>query len=194
MNINAQKNHLRKEAKEKRSSVENKEELSEKIGEKLFSLESYKNCKKLFAYFSYPQEVSTKRIIEKALADGKKVALPRCENENKMTYYYIESETELEEGNFNGILEPKPNGEKAFPDEETLVIVPALAFGKDGSRLGHGMGFYDRFLARGNFKTVGLCFGKLLFSALPEDEFDRRVSLVITENEIICAEKTAPQK
>ncbi len=194
MNINAQKNRLRKEAKEKRSSVENKEELSEKIGENLFSLESYKNCKKLFAYFSYPQEVSTKRIIEKALADGKKVALPRCENENKMTYYYIESETELEEGNFNGILEPKPNGEKAFPDEETLVIVPALAFGKDGSRLGHGMGFYDRFLARGNFKTVGLCFGKLLFSALPEDEFDRRVSLVITENEIICAEKTAPQK
>lgn len=194
MNINAQKNYLRKEAKEKRSSVENKEELSEKIGENLFSLESYKNCKKLFAYFSYPQEVSTKRIIEKALADGKKVALPRCENENKMTYYYIESETELEEGNFNGILEPKPNGEKAFPDEETLVIVPALAFGKDGSRLGHGMGFYDRFLARGNFKTVGLCFGKLLFSALPEDEFDRRVSLVITENEIICAEKTAPQK
>ena len=194
MNINAQKNLLRKEAKEKRSSVENKEELSEKIGENLFSLESYKNCKKLFAYFSYPQEVSTKRIIEKALADGKKVALPRCENENKMTYYYIESETELEEGNFNGILEPKPNGEKAFPDEETLVIVPALAFGKDGSRLGHGMGFYDRFLARGNFKTVGLCFGKLLFSALPEDEFDRRVSLVITENEIICAEKTAPQK
>ena len=194
MNINAQKNLLRKEAKEKRSSVENKEELSEKIGENLFSLESYKNCKKLFAYFSYSQEVSTKRIIEKALADGKKVALPRCENENKMTYYYIESETELEEGNFNGILEPKPNGEKAFPDEETLVIVPALAFGKDGSRLGHGMGFYDRFLARGNFKTVGLCFGKLLFSALPEDEFDRRVSLVITENEIICAEKTAPQK
>lgn len=194
MNINAQKNRLRKEAKEKRSSVENKEELSEKIGENLFSLESYKNCKKLFAYFSYPQEVSTKRIIEKALTDGKKVALPRCENENKMTYYYIESETELEEGNFNGILEPKPNGEKAFPDEETLVIVPALAFGKDGSRLGHGMGFYDRFLARGNFKTVGLCFGKLLFSALPEDEFDRRVSLVITENEIICAEKTAPQK
>lgn len=194
MNINAQKNRLRKEAKEKRFSVENKEELSEKIGENLFSLESYKSCKKLFAYFSYPQEVSTKRIIEKALTDGKKVALPRCENENKMTYYYIESETELEEGNFNGILEPKPNGEKAFPDEETLVIVPALAFGKDGSRLGHGMGFYDRFLARGNFKTVGLCFGKLLFSALPEDEFDRRVSLVITENEIICAEKTAPQK
>ena len=194
MNINAQKNRLRKEAKEKRSSIENKEELSEKIGENLFSLESYKNCKKLFAYFSYPQEVSTQRIIEKALTDGKKVAIPRCENENKMTYYYIESETELEEGNFNGILEPKPNGEKAFPDEETLVIVPALAFGKDGSRLGHGMGFYDRFLARGNFKTVGLCFGKLLFSALPEDEFDRRVSLVITENEIICVEKTAPQK
>lgn len=194
MNINAQKRRLRKEAKEKRSSVEKKEELSEKIGEKLFSLESYKNCKKLFAYFSYPQEVSTKRIIEKALKDGKRVALPRCESENKMTYYYIESETELEEGNFNGILEPKKNGEKAFPDEETLVIVPALAFGKDGSRLGHGMGFYDRFLARGNFKTVGLCFGKLLFPALPEDEFDRRVSLVITENEIICAEKTVPQK
>ena len=190
MSINEEKNALRKNVKTVRTSIENKALLSEMIAEKLFSLECYKNCKNLFAYFSYPQEVSTRLIIEKALFDGKRVALPRCEGEHEMSFYYIESDRDLEEGTFKGIFEPKETAEKAFSNEETLILVPALAFGKNGSRLGHGKGYYDRFLALNKGTAAGLCFEKLLFSSLPEDGFDRRVSLIITEKEIIFSNKT----
>ena len=194
MNINEEKNRLRKNAKAIRSSLENKEDLSGEIAKKLFSLDCYKNCESLFAYYSYPQEVSTKRIIEKAFFDGKRIALPRCESESEMSFYYIESDSVLEAGKFKGIFEPSKNAEKAAANEKTLVLVPALAFGKDGSRLGHGKGFYDRFLAFFKGETVGLCFSKLLFGSLPEDEFDRRTSLVITENEIIRTGFAVQQK
>ncbi len=194
MSINEEKERFRKTAKAVRASIENKEETSEQIAKKLFSLECYKNCESLFAYFSYPQEVSTKRIIEKALFDGKKVALPRCESESKMSFYYIESDSVLENGKFKGILEPKETGEKAFFCKNALILVPALAFGKNGSRLGHGKGFYDRFLPSFKGERIGLCFSKLLFDSLPEDEFDLRVSLVITENEIIRTAFAVSQK
>lgn len=194
MNVDEEKNRLRKAAKAVRASIEKKEETSEKIAQKLFSLEEYKNCTGLFAYFSYPGEVSTKHIIEKALSDGKKVALPRCETESEMNFYYAENISSLESGKFKGILEPGKTAEKASANEKTLILVPALAFGKNGSRLGHGKGYYDRFLSKSEGKTAGLCFEKLLFPSLPEDGFDRRVSLIVTENEIIRTEKTVPQK
>lgn len=194
MSIDEEKSLLRKNIKTVRSSIKNKENLSRIIGEKLFSLDCYKNCENLFAYFSYQQEVSTKLIIEKAILDGKKVAFPRCESEHEMSFYYAESLSELEKGKFQGIFEPKETKEKAFSNEKTLILVPALAFGKNGSRLGHGKGYYDRFLALSKGISAGLCFEKLLFSALPEDDFDRRVSLIITENEIIRTEKPVSQK
>ena len=122
MQINKEKQKLRKKAAALRSSVGAKDALSRKIAEKLFSLDVYLSCEKVFAYFSYSQEVQTEFIIEKALADGKKVALPRCESSGAMSFYYIESAAGLEKGTFKGILEPKANAEKAEADEKTLVI------------------------------------------------------------------------
>ena len=191
MQIKEEKQKLRKKAAALRSSVGAKDALSRKIAEKLFSLDVYLSCEKVFAYFSYSQEVQTEFIIEKALADGKKVALPRCESSGAMSFYYIESAAGLEKGTFKGILEPKANAEKAEADEKTLVIVPALAYGRDGTRLGHGMGYYDRFLSVCRGKTIGLCFEKCLFKTLPQDGFDRPVSVIITENEILSGSKAA---
>ena len=191
MQINKEKQKLRKKTAALRSSVGDKDVLSRKIAEKLFSLDAYLSCEKVFAYFSYSQEVQTEFIIEKALADGKKVALPRCESSGAMSFYYIESAAGLEKGAFKGILEPKANAEKAEADEKTLVIVPALAYGRDGTRLGHGMGYYDRFLSVCRGKTIGLCFEKCLFKTLPQDGFDRPVSVIITENEILSGSKAA---
>lgn len=184
MQLIEEKERLRKKASELRTSVENKEALSRIIAQKLFSLDDYVTCEKVFAYFSYSQEVQTKLIIEKSLGDGKRVALPRCESQGKMSFHYLESSDSLEAGSFKGILEPKESSEKAEADEKTLVIVPALAFGRDGTRLGHGMGYYDRFLSSFKGKAVGLCFGKCLFETLPQDRFDFPVPIIITENEI----------
>lgn len=191
MQINKEKQQLRKKALALRGSVEDKDALSRRISEKLFSLDIYLSCEKVFTYFSYSQEVQTKFIIEKALADGKMVALPRCESSSKMSFHYIKNTDSFEEGAFKGILEPKADAEKAETDEKTLVIVPALAYGRDGTRLGHGMGYYDRFLSSCRGKAIGLCFEKCLFETLPQDGFDCPVSVIITENEILSGTKTA---
>ena len=191
MQINEEKKLLREKAAALRSAVENREELSEKIAQKLFSLDAYLSCNQIFAYFSYGCEVQTKLIIEKALSDGKKTALPRCEKSGAMSFHYIKNKSDLKEGVFKGIFEPKADCEKAVLNKKTLVLVPALAFGRDGTRLGHGMGFYDRFLSGFTGKTVGLCFETSLFETLPQDENDIPVLLIITENEILSGKNAA---
>lgn len=183
--MSEEKAALRKLYKEKAELIQNREGLSAKIAERLFALDEYKDCPLIFAYFSLPTEVSTKLIFEKAKNDGKKIALPRCEEAgNKMSFFPFESEDDLSNGRFGSILEPK-GAEPVFAQESTLLLVPALAFGKNGSRLGRGMGFYDRFLSSFKGKTVGLCFEECLSQALPEEDFDRRVRIIITENETL---------
>lgn len=184
--MSEEKAALRKLFKEKTALIQNKEQLSAKIAERLFALEEYKCCDCVFAYFSLPFEVLTVSIIERSRKDGKAVALPRCEKEgNAMHFYPLEGEVSLEKGRFAGILEPKENQPKAQATERTLILVPALAFGKNGSRLGKGMGFYDRYLSKSKGISVGLCFEKNLAESLPENGLDRRVDIIITENETL---------
>ena len=184
--MNVEKNALRKLFKEKAVLLENKNELSERIALRLSGLCEYRNCSSVFAYFPLSWEVSTIPIIERAIKDGKRVALPRCnEKGNEMRFYYFSGFDELENGRFKGIFEPKKTLEEAVADESTLCLVPALAFGENGSRLGKGMGFYDRFLSSFKGKTAGLCFESCLAVSLPETELDRRVQLIITENKTL---------
>lgn len=184
--MSCEKAALRKFYKEKAALLENKEALSQKIAARLFALDEFKNCSLLFAYYSLPSEVSTEPIIKRAKENSKPVALPRCaKSGNEMCFYLLQNENELEAVRFKGIFEPKTSLQKAVCDEESLLLVPAVAYGKNGSRLGKGMGFYDRFIASFKGKTVGLCFESCLDNALPETAFDKRVQIVITENETL---------
>lgn len=184
--MSKEKSALRRLYKEKTALIQNKEQLSSKIAERLFALDEYKSCDCVFAYFSLSSEVSTASIIKKAREDGKAVALPQCEKEgNAMHFFLTEKESELEVGRFKGIFEPKKGLTQAQATEKTLILVPALAYGRNGSRLGKGMGFYDRFLAESKGVPVGLCFEENLAEALPETVLDRRVEIIITENETL---------
>ncbi len=185
MTAKEEKAKFRTVAKAARAAVENREKKSRAIAKKLLTLPCFENCETLFAYYSYPQEVSTKAIISFAFGAKKRVALPRCEENGEMRFLFVENETDLERGAFEGVLEPKEGKAIARATKTSLAVIPALAFGKDGSRLGHGGGYYDRFLSNFDGTAVGLCFGDCLFETLPQDDFDRRVSLVVTENEII---------
>lgn len=184
--MNGKKATLRKFFKEKAAMIKNKDERSEKIAIRLFELTEYKNCNCIFAYYSLASEVSTRAIITQSKNCGKKTALPRCaEFGNEMSFYFTEDENALFEGRFKGIYEPPDDFQKAQSDESTLLLVPALAYGRNGSRLGKGMGFYDRFLSSFAGKSVGLCFEDCLENALPETAFDKRVQIIITENETL---------
>ena len=79
---------------------------------------------------------------------------------------------------------PEDSAEELTPDMADMMLVPAAAFGKDGSRLGRGGGFYDRYLAGFTALTVGVCRDVFFFDSVPCEAHDRTVDVIVTEKEI----------
>ena len=178
------KSELRKKFRAVRNSVSDRDFLSDKIAENLFDSDLYKNADAVFCYWAVDSEVQTKSIIKKALADQKKVALPKCTDKNgNMTFYYINSLSDLIEGMY-GIMEPPECFAADVGNENSICIVPALAFDSEGYRLGYGKGYYDRFLSIFSGISIGVCFQECLTQALPRNEFDKKVNYIITDKNI----------
>ena len=136
-------------------------------------------------------ETGTRKLLEKLLREGKRVALPRVVMDGKnsqekgpwMDFFEIRSMDDLEEGAFH-ILEPGGHCPKA--DWRTApVLVPGMAFTPDGRRLGKGGGYYDCFLEREpDHETLALAYGFQMVETLPGEEHDRPVDMVITPEQI----------
>lgn len=163
-------------------SQEIKDRYDEAITDQVMRLWQYKRQSVLLIYVSTPIEVDTLRIIQCALNDGKRVAVPRCiPNTRNMEFYYIRSLQDLEPGSF-GVLEPNPNPANLYKESEGgLCIVPAFSYDWRGFRLGYGKGYYDRFLSRFEGNMVGICYSECVQRSLPHGRFDRPVELLVTE-------------
>ena len=163
-------------------SVQDKLSLDQKVFERVLRLNQYATAQLLLVYVSTAIEVDTKMLIEKALADGKRVGVPRCvPGTREMECYEIHSLDELEPGTF-GVLEPNPNPEKLLPqDPGGLCIIPGLCFDNFGYRLGYGKGYYDRFLSGYTGVTVGICYSSCVRGSLIHGRFDRPVELLVTD-------------
>lgn len=147
---------------------------------KLLSLPRYLSADTVFAYASVGREVSTKRLLERVLNDGKRLALPQTLSGGKMVFRSVTALTELKAGRY-GIPEPDEKAAELVPKNGDIMIVPALCCDKSGGRLGHGAGFYDRYLEAHSAYTVCLCRKKLLLDAVPIDKNDVPVKLVLTD-------------
>lgn len=152
------------------------------IAGRVTALWQYKRCRQLLTYVSTPIEVDTLEIIRRALADGKKVAVPRCvPGTRDMEFYWINGVEELEPGTF-GVLEPRPDPKRKVTDfSNGLCLVPALCYDWRGYRLGYGKGYYDRFLAGFGGHMIGVCYSDCIRRKLPHGRFDRPVELLVTD-------------
>ncbi|MGN0459088.1 MAG: 5-formyltetrahydrofolate cyclo-ligase [Eubacterium sp.] len=181
------KGELRQKCLSLRKELKNKTELDEKIISNLLNSDLYKNAQTVLSYASLKNEIDTDCLISTALKDGKRVCVPLCESkEGIMSFYYINSLDELSVGMF-GIREP--NAQKcvrAEKFENALIVLPGLAFDLNGNRLGYGKGYYDRFLQIHPLNSVGLCYNSLIVDYIPTDEYDQRVSNIITDSRIIA--------
>ncbi|MGL5268485.1 MAG: 5-formyltetrahydrofolate cyclo-ligase [Spiroplasma sp.] len=136
-------------------SFEQREQWNESIFQQ-FSSSSYFQDYHVFAlYYSLPYEVDTIKIIEFLLENNKKVALPRMSNQN-LEFYYINSLSELVVDNPWNIFQPKNSNKIAKVKDLDLIVLPLVAFNKNYYRLGHGKGYYDRYLSKSNLKTLKL--------------------------------------
>ena len=195
------KREARQRAREIRDGMTPAEiaEASRQITQKVLALPQFREARVIMSYVSMEREPDTREILRAAMAAGKRVLIPRCLDREHMEAVPFEGFEKLRPGRM-GILEPADDrnkvggGKKDEADlaegateertlEPELILVPCVAATRDGKRLGHGAGYYDRFLAGRPGKRVCLCFGKLLMDDLPVGERDERMDLVITEDQ-----------
>lgn len=138
----------------------------------------YQSADRILAYMPIRREVDIRGILEQSLRDKKALYLPKVQGK-EMQFYQVKDLQMLHPGAY-GILEP----EESIPLDEPkgLMLVPGVAFSKDGFRIGYGGGFYDRYLCEKNqIVTVGVCYEQQLCSQLTPEVFDQPVDMVVTE-------------
>ncbi len=144
---------------------------------------------KIMVYVSVPGEVSTRKLLDEFL-NKDSVWIPRCHGD-ELEAVSIRSLDNLRLGMF-GIPEP-PRSLLPLPEPRSLdvVVVPGVAFDRNGRRLGRGKGFYDRFLSRlGETPLrVGLAFDAQVVDELPQSEHDQSVDVVITETSLYLSSR-----
>jgi 5-formyltetrahydrofolate cyclo-ligase len=152
---------------------------SKTIQEFVIKSKEFETAKVVGTYYALGSEVTTELIIKRAKILGKKIALPRVE-EDKITFYELSSMKSLIRSRF-GILEPSPYEQMSDID---ILIVPGIAFDKKGNRLGYGMGFYDRLLSCKRTFSIGLAYSFQLLENLPHDKYDKRLDAIASEDGI----------
>ena len=183
--IHLKKKKLREEILKKLHSIskEKKEKKVKALKKKLFSLEEFKKAKCVMFYVSKHYEVDTHEMIDESIAMGKKVVVPITLKEEKTLKpsELKDREKELTKSHY-GIHQPGEEHIRPVPLEEVdLMVVPGLAFDRRGHRLGHGGGYYDRFLekAPSEIFTVGLAFDFQVGDELPVHITDIPVDKVL---------------
>ena len=173
------KKELRRSIRERKRAMTEEEIVSrsEKLAELFYASDAYQNAKTIYGYLPYNQEVRTVPMLERALRDGKRVAVPKCYGD-EMKFIFMEDLSKVEKGYANI---PEPIADEPVADDTTaLVLMPGLAFDPQGHRCGYGGGFYDKFLAaEPEHPTLALCYEFQMLPHLETEEHDIPVDYVL---------------
>jgi 5-formyltetrahydrofolate cyclo-ligase len=179
-----EKRMLRKEMlnKLKMQGEEGTKQKSAQIRSSLFGQKEWVDAKVIGTTISLTYEVDTRVIIEEAWGQGKVVVVPKCNPKTReMTFYRITSFDEVEES-YSNLLEPIVEKTIAYMAREIdLLILPGVAFTRDGWRLGYGGGYYDRYLSAFFGKHVALAYECQMVKKMPINSYDKKMMKVITE-------------
>jgi 5-formyltetrahydrofolate cyclo-ligase len=168
------------------------------ITERLLQLPEYRQAGTVLGYMNFGAEYASELWIQRVLADGKKLVLPRVNHHTSQLDLYRVDDPEIQlEAGLWGIREPiVERCEKlVMLNEVEFALLPGVAFSRDGARLGYGRGFYDKLLARMTIQPalVAAAFGLQIVEQIPQESTDVKVEWVITEQETIaCSENVNP--
>ena len=137
---------------------------------------------RIAAYVPVGTEPGSVDLLEMLRVGGTTILLPVTRPADLLDWAVYEGPQRLSRGRF-GLREPVGArlGIAALADVE-LVLAPALAVARDGTRLGRGAGYYDRALAHVDpaLPVVALLHDGELVASLPADPWDRRMSAAVT--------------
>lgn len=163
--------------------IQKEEERSRKskiIEEKLFKTNIFKKAKRVMFYISFGGEVNTQNMINRAQSLGKIISVPVCKKNRIMRPCILKKRPNFKKGPY-GIWEPAM---KRFLGLRylDLVVVPGVAFDRQGRRLGRGKGYYDSFLKKlpKNAASIGLAFDFQILPTIPTTPTDIKVQRVIS--------------
>ncbi len=175
-------------ARRRQMSPQERRAKSALVAERVAGLGVIRPGATLCFYLATNEEVDTRSLVARALADGCRVVVPRVAAEGRLELYAIEDiEADVEIGAF-GVEEPSAGA--AGPIEAEAVecfIVPGVAFDPSGHRCGSGRGYFDRLLASRSPGSViaALAYECQLQPALPADEHDIPMDFICTEKRVL---------
>lgn len=178
--IQLRKKEIRHEVRLRKKQVtkEEQEIVGMQIYEELIRTKEFQEANSISIYVAYNQEVPTRLIIEKALELGKEVASPIVEH-GEIEFYRYESFDSLQQSQY-GILEP--NKELGIVSDNSLVIMPGVAFDEQRNRIGYGGGYYDRYMMRNShLKTIAIAYDFQVYEQLDCEEKDYRPQKILTQ-------------
>lgn len=162
---------------------------SREICRRLLSLPQYAGAQDIFVYLPMPGEVCTHAFIAAAEAQGKRLSYPVCLRPGEMVAGRAHPK-DMERNRYGG-MQPMAGRYVAIdPQALQLAIVPGLAFDPACNRMGHGAGYYDRFLCRAGagLVKIGVCFAFQMVQALHAQPWDVPMDLVVTEKRLYSRE------
>ena len=172
----------RDEARMLRKAVpkETRSAWSRDIAQYVLAWEAYQHAETVMAYMSIGSEVETAGLLQAVLADGKRLALPRCEGSGIMHAKEVQGLDGLQRGTL-GIFEPPRDAPTVHRADMDIVLVPGLLFDRQGNRMGQGAGYYDRFLSGFQGTTCGLAFSVQVVDNLSPKPHDIPICALVTE-------------
>lgn len=150
--------------------------MSEQVIGRLARHPLFQKAQVVCLYSSLPDEVATHHLLDD-IRDTKRVLLPTVVGDD-MEFHEYTSTSVVVKSDY-GIMESQGPLYTDYSKID-LVVVPGMAFDKEGNRLGRGRGYYDKFLTKVDAHKVGVCFPFQLVDHVPHDEHDIRMDEVIT--------------
>jgi 5-formyltetrahydrofolate cyclo-ligase len=167
---------------------QNASDKSKEIVDKLKLMKEYEECKTVFIYMDFKNEVKTLDLIRVMIKEKKRVIIPYTDVLNTVIIpvELKDLDKDLKISPY-GYLEPKE--EKIIPVEPAefdLIIVPGVVFDKKFNRIGFGKGYYDRILAkkRNDVKAIAIAYEFQVLDEIPSEEHDIKMDIIITEKNI----------
>jgi 5-formyltetrahydrofolate cyclo-ligase len=195
MNMQAMKQTLRQSIIAARLGIAPAERsrLNNMVAARIVQLEAYRTAITVLGYMNFGAEFAADIFVQQALDDGKQVLLPKVNRDTgQLDVYRVNDLTQdVAPGRWD-IREPISERCEKVADLTAVdfIVLPGVAFGTDGARLGYGGGFYDKLLARMPHQPtlVAAGFALQVVADIPQEATDRKVEWLITEQETIhCA-------